>query len=68
MHMDAEAARHVMQLRIRRLFGTQKAFAQFVGISESQVSQALSGACNPPPLMLDALGLKRVVTYQVREL
>ena len=43
--------------------GTQQAFADYQGISRVVISQLLNGRIDPPPKILKALGLRRVILY-----
>lgn len=43
--------------------GTQQAFAKAHGINHSLVSQVVRGRVDPPPQVLLALGLRRIVKY-----
>ena len=47
-----------------RKAGGQRAWARTHDLSASQVSKAAAGDIPVPPLVLAALGLRRVVTYQ----
>jgi hypothetical protein len=46
--------------------GSRKAFAQWAGLSPSYVGDVLRGNREPGQKILDALGLKRVVEYEVK--
>ncbi len=58
----------VVALLKRRLNGrTQTALAKELGIKKSYLSQILRGRVDAGPLVLEALGLERVVTYRTRK-
>lgn len=50
---------------IRRRYGSQKQCARMLGISESHLSDALNARCEFPPKLLDDLGLRRKVVFDV---
>ena len=55
-------------LRLLHLFigdGTQKAAAERMGVSQQYLSDVLNENREPGALILDALGLERVVSYRV---
>jgi hypothetical protein len=47
--------------------GTQQAFASKVGITQGYVNDILKRKREPGPKILDALGLRKVVTYEAKE-
>lgn len=46
--------------------GGQKAWAQMHGVSPAYVSSVLHARCEPGKVILDALGLVRVIRYRER--
>jgi hypothetical protein len=56
-----------MRHEVLRIFKTQAAWADHLGISCSHVSGVLAGKKNPTPKMLDDLGLERVVIYRKKD-
>lgn len=47
--------------------GDQKSFSEKTGISQQYISDVLKGKREPGQAILTALGLERVVSYQVKE-
>ena len=60
---DLAEARKRLQHAVDR-HGSQLAFAQAHGLSHTIISQALRGRIDPPPALLAALGLQRIVRYR----
>jgi hypothetical protein len=56
----------MLQDQIRK-HGDQKALAQRFGVSEGHLSAVLSGTKEPGQLLLNPLGLERVVCYRPKE-
>lgn len=55
------------QLRILvRQFKSQRAAATALGVSTAHLSEVLNGHAEPGPIILDPLGLERVISYQQR--
>lgn len=44
--------------------GSQKAFAQSAGVSEQYLSEVLNGKKEMGPLVQQALGIERVISYR----
>lgn len=67
--MELIICRDDLAMAIRRLrteidsAGSQSAFARLHGLTHTVVSQTLRGRIDPPPVLLAALGLRRVVRY-----
>lgn len=56
-----------VRVRLRRVVqahGSQRAAARALGVALSLVNRTLSGEDDPPPKLLTALGLRRVVRYE----
>jgi DNA-binding transcriptional regulator YdaS (Cro superfamily) len=47
--------------------GSQKAFAEKAGVSQQYLSEVLNGRKEMGPLLQNALGIERVVTYRKKE-
>ena len=50
-----------------RVKGSQKAFAEHLGISTAYLNDVLHNRREPGEKILDALGIKRIVTYEYKE-
>ena len=61
--MTLEAFLAYLELSCRAA-GSQQAFAKAHGISPQYLSDVLRGRRDPGQKLLDAMGLKRVVSYQ----
>ena len=56
-----------LMLRLRKGVqdaGSQKAYAAEIGVRDQLLSMVLMGRIDPPPSLLAALELRRVVTYE----
>lgn len=62
-NMSAEDVRELLRRVIKRA-GSQKATAMEVGCSYAFLNDVLHGRREPSGLLLDALGLERVVSYR----
>lgn len=47
--------------------GTQKAFADKVGVTQGYINDILKKKREPGPKILDALGFRKVIIYEVKE-
>ena len=47
--------------------GSQDAWSRQIGVPASMVSFVRNGRIAPPPKLLDAMGLERIVTYREKK-
>lgn len=56
---------HELQERLEKA-GSQAALARELNVSQPYLSNVLAGRAEPGPLVLEAMGIEKVVTYQYR--
>ncbi len=61
--MTADDVRNLIR-KACRMAGSQKAWAEAIGISSAFLSDVLGGGREPSPAILKPLGLERVVIYR----
>ena len=61
--MTAADVRHLLKIACRDA-GSQQAWAYGVGVSPAYVTDVLIGRRDPGASILDALGLRKIVTYE----
>lgn len=65
-HLNVEQVKQMLRGVLREVgFGAQREFSRASGCSHSSVAHVLSGHTTPGPKILKALGLRRVVLYEV---
>jgi hypothetical protein len=57
----------VIEMVRREALHGQVAFAIKAGVTQQYISDLLRGKREPGPKILDALGLRKVITYEVKE-
>lgn len=62
-----EQCRRILKLYIEKHYGTQKAFAEAIGVSGAHVSAILSGSKSMPLSFLDLIGARVRVRYLVSD-
>jgi hypothetical protein len=67
VYLTADDVRKLLRAHIRDRYITQSAAAEAWGVSKTVVSDVLARHRSPSGVMLDDLGLERVILYRAKE-